>query len=107
MSAPAFAATDTDTASLLDLLADDGTYSAEHEWVEFVRCLHHAADAEGIVRPNSLRPLVRGVVKPNRIGAFVRRAVTSGLMAPTGDWQASDDVTSRNSGKPSRCYRLT
>lgn len=101
-SAPA----DPTTASLLDLLADDATYSSEFEWREFVRCLEHAADAERVVRPNRLRPLVRGVVKPNRIGAFTHRAVASGLMVPTGEWEVSDDTTSRNSGKPSRCYRL-
>ena len=106
MSALRFEATDDDTASLLDLLADDGTVSADHEWHLFLDALATAADADGVIRPNRLRPLVRGRVKPSRIGAFMHRAVCADVIRPTGEWQVSDDTTSRNSGKPSRCYVL-
>ena len=99
-------ATDEDTATLLDLLADDATYSSDYEWREFVRCLHHAADESGVVRPNSLRPLVRGVVKPCRIGAFTHRALSLGLVVRTGDYEISDDTHGRNGGKPAAVMAL-
>ena len=106
MTAPTFAATDDDTASLLDLLADDGTVSVDAEWDTYVAAIHQAADDAGIVRPNVLRPLLRGRVKPNRIGAMTHRAARSGLLVATGEWEVSDDREGRNSGKPSRIYRL-
>ena len=65
------------------------------------------ARVDGIVRPNSVRPLVRGVVDPRRVGAFYSRACAQGLLVATGDWQTSDDTAGRNGGKPSRTYRFT
>lgn len=96
---PRFARVDDHTADLLTLLADT-------EWDTFLAALRAtAADRGGLIYPNALRPLVRGHVKPNRVGAFTRRAVLEGLIEYTGDWQVSDDVTSRNRGRPMRVAR--
>lgn len=103
---PKWEPTDTDTADLLTLLADDGSLPTNFEWDRFVVALRNAALADGgLVMPNRLRPLVRGVVKPNRIGAFTHRAARAGLIEATGEWQVSDDKVGGNAGRPMRCYR--
>ena len=107
MTAPTWSAVDDTTADLLALVADEGHVSADHEWDLFVAALHQAADYDGTIRPNVLRPLVRGKVAPRRIGAFVNRAVRSGLVAYTGDYEISDDTEGRNAGRPARVMRLT
>jgi hypothetical protein len=98
-----FAPADSDTASLLDLIAEQhpAIPSERAEWDAYLDALATvAARHAGLIPPNELRPLVRGVVKPNRIGAFTHRALSQGLVRRTGDWQVSDDTTGRNSGKP-------
>lgn len=106
-TAPQWSPVDDDTASLLTLVADDGHPSADFEWDEYVRALHHAADAEGRIDPNRLRPLVTGVVAPRRVGAFANRALRAGLVAYTGEYVVSDDRDGKNGGKPCRVMRLT
>lgn len=106
-TAPHWSPVDDSTADLLSLVADDGHPSADFEWDEYLRCLHHAADTAGRIDPNRLRPLLRGVVAPRRIGAFTNRAKAEGLIADTGEWVVSDDAAGRNGGKPCRVYRLT
>ena len=103
---PAWESVDNYTADLLDLVADEGHPSADYEWDEYVRAVHHAADDSGRVDPNRLRELVRGVIAPRRIGAFTNRALGSGLLVPTGEWVVSTDAEGRNGGKPCRVYRL-
>lgn len=103
---PAWDTVDNYTADLLQLVAEDPHPSSEHEWTEFTRCLRHAADLDGVISPNRLRPLVRGVIAPRRIGAFTNRAVRSGLVAYTGRYEISDDTEGRNSGRPCRELRL-
>ena len=107
MTAPAWQPVDDDTATLLDLLADDGSVSPsrEEEWAHFLTSLRRCADRDGLVRPNDLRPLLRDHVKPQRVGAFTHRALSAGLVEYTGDWQLSDDTAGRNGGKPSRIMR--
>lgn len=103
---PQWSAVDDATADLLALVADEGHPSVDYEWDEFVNALRYVADADGICRPNALRPLLRGVVAPKRIGAFVNRALAAGLIEPTGEWQTSNDAEGRNAGRPARVYRL-
>jgi hypothetical protein len=105
---PAWSPVDDETEDLLALVAEGtmATDTAEQEWHEFVTALRFAADDYGVVRPNVLRPLIRGVVAPRRIGAFVNRALSQGLVAYTGEWEVSTDTAGRNSGKPCRVMRL-
>jgi hypothetical protein len=98
----------TDEADLLSLVATGtlATDTADQEWHEFVTALRFAADANGVVSPNRLRPLIRGVVAPQRCGAFTNRALSQGLIAYTGEWEVSDDRHGRNAGRPCRVMRL-
>lgn len=106
-TAPQWSPVDDETCDLLALVATGPpTGTPEHEWSEYVAALEFVAEArEGLIPPNSLRPLVRGVVAPQRLGAFCNRAVSRGLIEATGDWQVSDDTEGRNAGRPMRCYR--
>jgi hypothetical protein len=97
---------DSGQDDLLTLVRNEGHPSADHEWEIFAEALVEAADAEGVIRPNALRPLLRGKVAPRRIGAFTNRALASGLVEYTGHWQVSDDNEGRNGGKPMRIMRL-
>jgi hypothetical protein len=109
MSAPQWSPVDDDTADLLTLVADEGHVSADFEWDLFIDAVHAVSTwrADRVIQPNDLRPLVRDRVAPRRIGAFTNRAVKSGLIVPTGDWQVSDDTEGRNAGRPMRVYRWT
>lgn len=103
---PTWSPVDDDTASLLSLVANDQmTDHAEREWAEFVSALHAAVD-NGRVKPNDLRPRLRGRVAPRRIGAFFNKAKAEGLLVDTGEWEISDDHEGRNAGRPCRIYRL-
>jgi hypothetical protein len=105
-SQPQWESVDNETATLLDLVSDEGHPSADFEYEEYVRAVRHVADADGRVDPNALREMVRGVVAPRRIGAFTHRARTSGLLVWTGEWVTSTDTQGRNAGRPIRAYRL-
>lgn len=96
---------DADTGDLLTLLADDGTIPTDNEWEVYLAAVREAADDAGIVRPNALRPLLRGRVKPCRVGAFTRRALLAGVLVRTGGYEVSDDTASRNGGKPAPVMR--
>lgn len=105
---PEWSPTDDDTATLLTVLADDGapTLSAAEEWRTFKAALRSVAwYRDGIIDPNTLRPMLRGQVKPCRIGAFTRRALLEGLVQYTGEWVVSDDTSGKNAGKPCRELR--
>lgn len=105
---PQWESVDDYTADLLDLVAHDRmTPRPAEEWDYYVRAVRFAATADdGVVRPNTLRALVRGHVAPRRIGAFTNRAKCEGLLVDTGQWETSDDTEGRNAGKPMRVYRL-
>lgn len=104
---PRWEPVDAYTADLLDLVAHDQMVpSADREWVLYVQSIHLAADADRLVYPNVLRPLVTGHVAPRRVGAFTNRAKAEGLLIDTGEWQVSDDTEGRNAGRPMRVYRL-
>lgn len=106
MTAPVW--DDSGQGDLLALVATGNiaTTTAEAEWSEYVEALLFlAALHNGIIRPNDLRPLVRGKVAPRRIGAFTSRALALGYVVYTGDWQVSDDTAGKNGGKPARILR--
>lgn len=105
---PRFAKVDVTTADLLSLLAEDDPPipSIADEWTHYVTALRTAAASRaGLIYPNDLRTRVRGHVKPKRIGAFQRRALLEGLIEYSGDWQISNDLASRNRGRPMRVAR--
>lgn len=111
MSAPVWESVDDDTASLLDLLADDGTVSADYEWDVYVEALRRLGEREdawpvpGTIDPNDLRAAIAGRIKPQRVGAFTHRALSQGLVEYTGQWVVSTDTKGRNRGKPMRELR--
>lgn len=118
-TAPTWGPITSDTADLLDLLAETNPAipSEAEEWTYFVGALETlAADTvpgptgtglafQGLIDPNRLRTRLRGHVSPPRIGAFTRRALGAGLVAYSGTHVESDDVTSGNRGKPCRVLR--
>lgn len=107
MTAPQWSPVDDPTADLLtELAAPDPGLQAAAEWAIFRTALSVAADDDGRLSMNAVRPLIAGLVKPQRVGAFVHRACTSGLLVADG-WDTSTDTRGRNSGKPQRRYRLT
>ena len=106
MSAPQWSA--HDDGDLLELVAKGplAPPTADEEWTFFLRALKFAAVADdGLIHPNTLRPLVRDHVAPRRIGAFTHRALSQCLVAYTGEWQVSDDTQGKNAGKPARVMR--
>lgn len=105
MSAPTWSPVDDTTADLLSLVADDPHPSPAFEWSAFVGVLAATASLHGgRLDQNDYREQLRGVVAPKRIGAFIHRAKREGLIAETGEWSVSDDITGRNQGKPARVY---
>lgn len=110
VSAPQWEPVDNQTADLLSLVADEGHPSADREWAIYLDALHTAAatpdSPAGVIKPNTLRRLVRGRVAPRRIGAFASRAARQGVVIFTGEWQTSDDTEGGNAGRPMRVYRL-
>lgn len=102
MSRPTWAPVSSDTADLLELIAQQ----EDQEWEFFLGQLEDLAQpVSGDVDPNRLREALRGHVKPSRVGAFTRRALLLGLAAYSGAYAESTDVTSRNRGKPVRVLR--
>lgn len=106
MSAPTWSAVDSDTGDLLDLLSEEHPAIPEEDrqWEHFVRVLRSVAGIDGVIDQNYVRPRLRGEIKPQRIGAFYHRAAKSGLIRAEG-WNESNDLTGKNSGKPTRVYR--
>lgn len=100
-----FAPTDSDTASLLDLIEADPMpwASDDRDRIEAAILADAAANA-GHVSPNRVRAVLAGRVAPQRVGPTYRRLVLADVIAPDG-WELSDDLAGRNSGKPHRTYR--
>lgn len=105
MSAPTFGPVDHNTASLLDLLAEQhpATPTEHDEWTYFVTVLQEVAAEAGVIDQNLTRPRLRGQIKASRTGAFFHRAAREGLIRAAG-WTVSDDLESKNRGKPTRSY---
>lgn len=106
MSAPAWSAVDSDSATLLDLLSDDGTLSVDAQWDLFRDSLYITSmPGSNLIDPNRLRNWIGGRIKPQRVGAFTHRALRAGLVEYTGNWVVSTDRKGKNAGKPCREMR--
>lgn len=99
--------TDSGQGDLLALVAvgNVATDTAEREWKFFIQALLMARGWGDVISPNELRRSTRGEIAPQRIGAFTNRALAQKLIAPTGEWEVSDDRQGKNAGKPARVYR--
>jgi hypothetical protein len=95
---------DEHTGSLLDLIADCYTHTRQREAVERA-ILEVACDYEGRIDPNVVRRRIPTWVQPQVVGPTYRAMCKAGLIEPDG-WVVSDDLKGRNSGKPSRAYRV-
>jgi hypothetical protein len=102
---PQWSTVDDDTASLLDLIAEEhpATLSEDEEWTYFLGVLEDVAREHGVIDQNLTRPRLRGQIKSSRTGAFFHRAARAGLIRAAG-WTVSDDREGKNSGKPTRSY---
>jgi hypothetical protein len=108
-SGPTWAPTDSDTADLLDLLAEThpATPSEAAEWPFFLDVLKKVADEnDGLIDQNLTRPLLHGQIAAPRVGAFFHRATRRGLIRPDGHTTTTNS-TSGNGGKPARSYTWT
>ena len=103
---PTWSPTDPDTGAILDLMGLPTLPSHDDEWAWYVAALHAVANHEGRIDPNRLRRLTRGRIKPCRVGALTRKAICAGLVTYDGTHVESDDLESRNAGKPIRVMRL-
>ena len=106
MTTPTWSPTDPDTAARLDLLRLPTLPEHKFQWNLYVLALYAVADDTGRIDPNRLRRLTRGRIKPCRVGALTRKALLAGLVEYTGEYVESDDLESRNAGKPVRVMRL-
>lgn len=98
---PTWESVDNYTADLLSLVATEQTPPVDREWQHYVDSLATVASRHaGLIPPNELRVLVRGNMAPKRIGALTHRALKSGIVRRTGDWQVSDDREGKNAGRP-------
>lgn len=86
-------------------LGSSASPTPDQEWALYVAALKSCRDENGLIFPNSLRPLVRGKVAPRRISAFANAALAAELVEYAGEWQISDDREGRNCGKPVRVMR--
>lgn len=102
---PRFAQVDEPTADLLSLVAEDPHPSVDHEWELFKAALKESADPAGYLSQNTVRPLITDKIAPRRVGPFYRRACAEGLIHALDEWEISDDVKGKNSGRPVRKYR--
>lgn len=104
---PTWSAVDNDTASLLDLLAEQhpATPQQAHEWKFFLSVLEDVASANGgLIDQNLTRPRFRTHVAAPRIGAFFNRAAREGLVRAEG-YTETTRSPSGNGGKPAKSYR--
>lgn len=97
-------AVDTYTGSLLDLIADDHVHADDRAEIERV-ILAVALEYDGHIDPNIVRRRLPAWVQPQLVGPTYRALCLAGDIEPAG-WTTSDDLRGRNSGKPSRIYRL-
>lgn len=102
-----WSAVDSPATDLLTELAGvEHTEQTDAEWAHFTTTLRAvAAEYGGLILQNAVREELRGQVHPRRIGAFYRRALLEQLIEPTGTHEVSDDLHSRNRGRPTRVYR--
>lgn len=111
MTAPTFAATDEQTASLLDLINADWRPFSEADRNTIAATIRDCADSTGFVSPNRVRHALASLPalqqpKPQRVGPVYRALVKSGVLVVADGYELSDDVAGGNSGKPHRTYVL-
>lgn len=107
MNGPEWTGVGEPTGDMLELVAKGplAPKTADHEWEHFLKVIEGVSKHyDGRIRLNLIRPLLRDAIKPCRIGAFTRRALCAGLIVADGH-EISDDVQSKNRGKPIRVYR--
>lgn len=97
------AAVDTETASLLDLIAEDPRI--DHDYRTFLNACEEVALGHGIVEVNAVRRLLTNLhgdltIRPQRLSAFWRKAELDGHLARTGDWDICQGSGSGNNGRP-------
>jgi len=97
-------AVDIHTGSLLDLIADDHIHADDRAEIERV-ILAVALEYDGHIDPNIVRRRLPAWVQPQLVGPTYRALCVAREIEPAG-WTTSDDLRGRNSGKPSRIYRL-
>lgn len=93
---------------LLALIADDHLHAEDRDRIE--AAIRAVAAADGEVTANTVRARLTGphglTVYPRVIGAVFSALVRSRVLRQVG-WTVSDDLASRNRGKPQRRYALT
>lgn len=110
MSAPHFEPVDDYTGDLLDLIAADWRPFAEEDRNTIARAIRDDATANGgWVSQNRVRKILAALPmseqpKPQRVGPVYRALCLFGDLV-VDDWENSDDLAGRNSGKPVRTYR--
>lgn len=100
---------DHDTASLLDLIANDRIHATDRDIVtEAIRAT--AAAHAGAVDMNDVRARLHNqlgcIVHPPTIGATVNALRRTGALVEAG-WTVTTGSTSGNNGKPQRAYEWT
>jgi len=105
MTTPTWAPSEQDDLLAL-VAAGSSTGTADREWDDYLEALRTVAiDGAGTIRPNVLRPRLRGLIHPRRVGAFASRAIHRGLVEYSGEYEESNDREGRNGGKPCRVMR--
>lgn len=110
MSAPTFRQVDNYTADLLDLIQDDWRPFAESDRNTIAKAIRDFATSHhGHVSPNGVRRILADLPvhqqpKPQRVGPVYRALVLAGHLSVNPEWETSDDLAGRNSGKPHRTY---
>jgi hypothetical protein len=97
-------ACDKATANLLDLIVDDHIHASDRAEIERI-ILAVALEYDGHINPNIVRDRLPDWVQPQLVGPTYRSLYLAGDIDADG-WTVSTDLRGRNSGKPSRCYRL-
>ena len=103
---PVAAPVDTDTASLLALVATDRIHADDARAV-VEAIVRTASEHAGAVDPNRLRLVLRHgrQVCPQVIGSVVSQMKRRGVLEFAG-WVITEGSTSGNNGRPARSYRL-
>lgn len=107
---PHWESVDDATGDLLDLIQSDWRPFADRDRNTVARAIRDDAEAhDGHVSPNRVRATLAALPileqpKPQRVGPVYRALALLDLIRADG-FEVSDDLTGRNSGRPSRTYR--
>ena len=95
---------DPDTAAILALMNGDPCHDRDREAI--IDAIRASVDSNGTTTANRWRPLIPTWCFPNVVGATVNALTKAHVLEWTGQWEISDDIHGRNSGRPMRVYRL-